>query len=113
LLPVEIAVFDLIFHESLPINKIVEASLCGFPNGIPPWPWQDAAQELRMNEQPEELAGPPVSHTTPLVPALSKIAACVYAQMGWNPKEFRGLRLQLPYAPMGSHLVMRWPLPSA
>jgi hypothetical protein len=114
LLPVETMVCDLIFHERLALDKTMEAVLYGFPRTTPHWPWkQPARHELPMNEQPIELAGSPPVLTTPLVPPLSKIAARVYEQMDWNPKEFRGLRLQVPYAPMGSELAMRWPLPEA
>jgi hypothetical protein len=108
-LPAENVVFDLIFHASLAIDKTVEAALYGFPRGTPDWPWK-RAHKLLMNEHPVELAGSPPALTTPLVPALPKIAARVYERMGWNPKEFRGLRLQVPYAPMNSELIMRWPL---
>jgi hypothetical protein len=110
-LPVETAVCDLIFHESLALDKTVDAGLYGFPMGKPAWPWKRAARQLQMTERPVELAGSPPALTTPLVPAITRIAERVYSRMGWNPKEFRGLRLQVPYAPMGSELVMKWPLP--
>jgi hypothetical protein len=111
-LPVETAIFDVIFHESLAIDKTVEAKLYGFPRGMPDWPWKPSAcHELRLSEQITELAGSPPALTTPLVPALPKIAASVFSRMGWTPNEFRGVRLQVPYAPMGSQMIMRWPLP--
>jgi hypothetical protein len=111
-LPVENVVFDLIFHRSLAIDESVEALLYGFPHGGPDSPAEQSPQnQLPMSERPIELAGSPPALTTPLVPAVTKLAERVYMRMGWNPSDFRGLRLQVPYAPMGSQIVMRWPLP--
>jgi hypothetical protein len=112
-LPVENVVFDLIFHRSLAISDSVEAMLYGFPLGGPDFPsMQQVKNQLPMTERPFELAGPPPALATPLVPAITRIAERVYTRMGWTPSEFRGLRLQIPYAPMGSQVVMRWPLPA-
>ncbi len=111
-LPVENVVFDLVFHRSLKLEDRVESQLYGFPNGGPDYPSrQSVRNQLPMSERPVELAGSPPALTTPLVPSITRIAERVYQRMGWNPAEFRGLRLQVPYAPMGSQVVMRWPLP--
>jgi hypothetical protein len=111
-MPVESVVLDLIFHHSLAIDKTVEGLLFGFPHGGPDNPTaQSDRNRLPMSERPVELAGPPPALATPLVPAVGRIAERVYARMGWDPRDFRGLRLQVPYAPMGSQVVMHWPLP--
>jgi hypothetical protein len=113
-LPVESVVFDIVFHRSLAIDRSIEAMLYGFPHGGPDNPSaQSARNQLPMTERPTELAGPPPALATPLVPTITRIAERVYSRMGWDPKEFRGLRLHVPYPPMLSQVVMRWPLPEA
>jgi hypothetical protein len=111
-LPVENVVVDVIFHRSLALDQTLESLLYGFPHGGPDHPSaQLEVNRLPMIERPVELAGPPPALATPLVPAVTRIAERVYSRMGWDPREFRGLRLQVPYAPMGSQVVMHWPLP--
>jgi hypothetical protein len=31
--------------------------------------------------------------------------------MGWKPSEFRGVRVQMRFPPMGTRMVIRWKLP--
>jgi hypothetical protein len=31
--------------------------------------------------------------------------------MNWDPKRFRGVRLTLDYPPLGSNVILRFPLP--
>jgi hypothetical protein len=64
-----------------------------------------------MSERPLRVVGTPPALSTPLVPAITRIAGYVYKRMGWNPTEFQALRLQLPYPPVGSSVAMRWRLP--
>jgi hypothetical protein len=118
-MPAELLVFDLIFHRSLAIDGTAEALLYGSPHGSPfsgssnrdRHELDQMQDRLPMSERPLELAGSPPALSTPLVPAIGRIAEYVYKRMGWDPKEFRGLRLQVPYPPLGSTVVMRWPLP--
>jgi hypothetical protein len=111
-LPVENLVFDIIYHRSIPIAETVEAVLFGFPNGGP----DDVAEQtvknqLPLSDRPLELAGSPPAVATPLAPGLNRVAERVYARMGWNPDEFRGVRLQVRHPPMSSRVVLRWKLP--
>jgi hypothetical protein len=116
LMPAEMLVFDLIFHRTLAIGDAVEALLYGSPRMSPARVMaldHDPPQEnqLPMSERPFELAGTPSALLTSRAPALTRIVECVYKRMGWNPREFQALRLQLPYPPMSSSVVMRWQLP--
>jgi hypothetical protein len=118
-MPAEMLVFDLIFHRSLAIAGTTETLLYGSPNSSPfsgssnrdRHELDQGQDRLPMSERPVELAGSPPALSTPLVPAIGRIAEYVYKRMGWDPMEFRGLRLQVPYPPLGSAVVMRWPLP--
>jgi hypothetical protein len=110
-MPAEMLVFDLIFHHTLAIGPTIEAALYGFPNGSPDDPSHNP-DRLPMSERPVELAGRPLALATPLVPAITRIADRMYKRMGWDPNEFQGVRLQMPYPPLSSQVVMRWPLPA-
>jgi hypothetical protein len=115
-IPVEMVVFDLVFHRSLAIGETVEALLYGAADRSPERSTTDeqdphARDRLPMSERPLELAGRPPALSTPVVPAITRIAEHVYKRMGWDPKEFQGLRLQVPYPPASSYVEMRWPLP--
>jgi hypothetical protein len=111
-MPVETLSMDLVFQHSLALGETVKAALYGFPNGLPNVPSENERDQLPMTERPVELVGKPLAMATPLVPAITRIADHVYKRMGWNAREFRGLRLQLPYPPLSSAVVMRWPLPA-
>jgi len=110
-LPVENLVFDIVYHRDIPIAETIEAALYGFPHGGPDDVTEQTVQnQLPLSERPSELAGPPPAVATPLVPALHRIAERVYSRMGWNPDDFRGVRLQVPNPPMSSRVVLRWKL---
>ncbi len=110
-LPVEELVFDLIVHKNVRMPNLPEVKLYGFPHGGPDGPGaQTQDNELPLPERIVELAGRPPALATPAVPGISKMAAAMYTRMGWNPEDFRGLRLVIRHPPMSSRVVMRWPL---
>jgi hypothetical protein len=112
-MPVENLVFDIVYHKSIPIAETVESALFGFPHGGPDdVTEQTVRNQLPLNERPMELAGSPPAVATPLAPALHRIAERVYTKMGWNPDDFRGIRLQVAHPPMSSRVVLKWQLPS-
>jgi len=111
-MPVELLIFDLIVHRDLPIPQIPEVQLFGFPTGGPEDPSvQTSRNMLPMHEQPMELAGHPPAVATAAVPRLAKLADHLYERMGWKPSEFRGVRVQMRFPPMGTRMVIRWKLP--
>ncbi len=113
-LPVEHLVFDIVYHKSIPIAETVESALYGFPHGGPDdVTEQTVKNRLPLSEKPVELAGSPPAVATPLAPVLSRVAEKVYARMGWNADDFRGVRLQVQHPPMSSRVVLRWKLPEA
>lgn len=111
-MPAESLIFDLIVHRDLPIPPIPEVQLFGFPTGGPDdHSVETCGQRLPLREQPFELAGHPPAVATSAVPRLAKLADHLYERMGWKPTEFRGVRLQMRFPPMGTQMVMRWKLP--
>jgi hypothetical protein len=110
-LPVESLVFDLIVHRGVHMPQKPEVAMYGFPHGGPDGPSaQTVENQIPMQERLVDLAGSPPALATPAVPGLAKIGHALYARMGWNPAEFRGVRIHVKHPPMSSRVVMRWPL---
>jgi hypothetical protein len=110
-LPVESLVFDLIVHKGVKLQGMPEIAMYGFPHGGPDGPAaQTESNRLPLQERLVELAGSPPALATPAVPGLAKMGGALYARMGWNASDFRGMRLVVKHPPMGSRVVMRWPL---
>lgn len=113
-LPVETLVFDLILHRDVRIASRLEMLVYGFPHGGIDSPQAQTVQNLLpITREPVELPGSPPAVATPLVPRYSQLAARVYERMKWNPADFRGIRVQIPYPPMSSRAVLRWRLPES
>jgi hypothetical protein len=113
-LPVETMLLDIIYHKDAAIPDQPEILVYGFPHGGPDNPSAQTVQNLLpITERAVELAGSPPALATPLAPQLARMAQRVYTRMGWNPSDFRGLRIQIKYPPMSSRVVVRWPLPPA
>ena len=111
-LPCESLLFDLIVHRDIPLAGRPEALVYGFPHGGAESPAsQTPANRMNLRQELLELPSRPVTVATAQLPAYTKIAARVYEKMGWNPDDFIGLRLQIPFPPMSTRVVIRWPLP--
>lgn len=110
-LPVEQLVFDVIFHRDVKPAVDPEVLVYGFPHGGPDDPSQQSVRNLLPIALPlVELAGSPPAVATPLVPRYSQLVNTIYARMGWNPDDFVGFRVQMPFPPMMTRVVLRWPL---
>lgn len=106
--PSETLLFDLIVHRDLEEISIptveLHGRLWGEVGGSAAFsrlPCADKAIDLGV--------GAPVS--TPLVPRYAELVRTVQASAGWNPKDFRCLRLMMTYPPMPSTVLMRYELP--
>lgn len=109
-LPTETLIFDLIAHRSLDIPT-PEVRVFGRPMGGPDDPEQRAPESLLpLAERCVELAGHPPAVATPLVPRYTELVHLVMERLGYSPREFRGWRLLIPWPPMTSTAVLRWPL---
>ena len=109
-IPAESLLFDLIVHRDLVEAMRPEVELYGKLWGA------DAdslpASRLPCSDQVIDL-GVGAQLATPLVPRYAEMVRKVMDNMGWNPGEFRCLRLIMLYPPMPSTVVMRYPLPTA
>ncbi len=107
-IPTETLMFDLIVHKNLTevVNAEVElhGRLWGNTDvGLP-------ASKLPCADRVLDL-GVGANLATPLVPRYSEMVRTVQERAGWNPSEFRCLRLVMMYPPMPSTAVLRYELP--
>ncbi len=113
-LPCESLLFDLIVHREIPLAGQPEALVFGFPHGGAEGPSaQTVSNRMNLRQELVELPSRPVTVATAMLPSYTKMASRVYEKMGWNPDDFVGLRLQIPFPPMSTRVVIRWPLPEA
>ena len=113
-LPCESLLFDLIVHRDVPLAGRPEALVYGFPHGGAESPAaQTPSNKMNLRQELLELPSRPVTVATAQVPNYSKIVERVYEKMDWKPDDFIGLRLQIPFPPMSTRVVIRWPLPEA
>ena len=105
-------VFDLIAHKDCAffLNATAHVYAYFFTQGDQSGHW-DESSRLPIERQPAELAGAPPAVATPLVPHYTDMSKYVFEKMGWKQNEFRGVRLELNYPPLGSTVVLRFDLP--
>ncbi|MDX2130485.1 MAG: hypothetical protein SFY69_00345 [Planctomycetota bacterium] len=113
-IPLEMLVMDLLVHRSVPITRTPEFAVYGFPHGGPEDPSAQTTRNLLpMAAAPVELAGMPPAVATARVSKYGALLAKVWAKTGWDPSDFWGVRVTLPFPPMSALAVLRWPLPEA
>ena len=111
--PVERLVSDIIVHKDLEFALKPELLVFGhiFAHGRPTGDRDDPCL-LPIRQATIELPGSPPLVNTTLVPRYPQIVQKVYERMGWNPEDFRGTRLIMEYPPLGSNVLLRFPLPA-
>jgi hypothetical protein len=111
--PVEYLVADLIVHEDLPFALTPEVLVFArlFPHGEQAGGEHDAFL-LPIRQRVTKLPGSPPAVATPLVPNYAEMVRTVYEQLGWDPKRFRAVRLQMTYPPFGATVLLRFTLPA-
>jgi len=107
-IPAETLLFDLIVHRDLVEAMRPEIELHGklWGAGVDGLP----ASRLPCSDQVIDL-GVGAQLATPLVPSYAEMVRKVMDNVGWNPSDFRCLRLIMLYPPMPSTVVTRYPLP--
>ncbi|NUQ68135.1 MAG: hypothetical protein HUU18_07650 [Phycisphaerales bacterium] len=109
--PCEHLVFDLLYHASLKECAKSESMIFGetFAQGQRT-PATHDPRELPIPTRLTEIAGKPPAVATPLIPRYADMTQRVLDEIGINPAELRGLRLELDYPPLNSQLLIRFPL---
>lgn len=110
--PTEHLVFDLIAHRDLPevLDATAHVYAYFFTHEQQEGRW-DEASLLPIRQSAGEIAGSPPAVATPLVPRYSEMQGFAFERLGWTPGDFRGIRLQMKYPPLGSTVVQRFGLP--
>lgn len=112
-LPVENLLFDLFVDDRIHMPEPPEVLVFARPHADADGPLTRREEyRLPLAERCTELAGRPPAVATPLVPRIGDLVSTVQHRMGPDIR-WRGFRLLLPYPPMMSTVVLRWPLAEA
>jgi len=110
--PSEHLICDLFVHRDLEFALHPDVLIFGriFQQGQETGGLEDSSR-LPIHASVTELSGRPPAVATPLVPRYSELVRWVHQRVGWEQTEFRGVRLELKYPPLGSQVVLRFGLP--
>jgi hypothetical protein len=109
--PAEFLVIDLIAHEELDFALQPDVLVYGRFYSHGEAVGGDEEMRLPIRQKVSSLPGSPPAVATSLVPHYAEIVRMVYERLDWTPSEFRGVRLQMPYPPFGSTVVLQFKLP--
>lgn len=112
--PTETLILDMIVDQELEFALKAELVVFGqiFAHGKPTGNKSDPSL-LPIRQDLRALTGSPPLVNTPLAPNYPRLIGQVYERMNWDPKRFRGVRLILEYPPLGSSVIVRFPLPKS
>jgi hypothetical protein len=112
--PVETLLMDIIVDRDLEFALQPECLVFGqiFAHGRPTGTKDDPSL-LPIRESVRPLSGSPPLVNTTLAPNYRRLIGKVYERMEWDPSRFRGVRLILEFPPLGSNVILRFPLPAA
>jgi len=105
--PSEHLLFDVFVHRDVASREQFEARTY---QGEPGSYFARRSPELPSNEAIQDLGSPPLAATT-LFPPYRQLVDDVFERLEWNPRDFRGLRLEMKYPPVPAISVLRYPLP--
>ncbi|MBZ0172569.1 MAG: hypothetical protein K8E66_09340 [Phycisphaerales bacterium] len=110
--PVEHQLTDIIYHRGFADPLEAEALIYGDPFGNQRMISGDPSQyRLPISERVVDLPGAPPIVATPLFAGYPRLLTRIFDRLGWEPREFRGVRLQTRYPPMGTNVSVRFDLP--
>ena len=111
--PAEHLVFDLVVHKDL--AELLNASVLVFgrivPNGLQTGGSDDPSL-IPIQQHLTPLPGSPILMATSLIPNYQQLYSKVLKSLGWVATDFVGTRLTMKYPPLGSNVIVRFPLPA-
>lgn len=110
-LPVEHLQFDVMAHKDLAFVIESRLHVRGSSDGSAAGPGSDQLR-IPISERPAELTGRPVVVSSPLVASYDKLVGMAMDRCGWNLRDFRAIRLLVPYPPMHASFVLKFLLPT-
>jgi hypothetical protein len=109
--PAETLIMDLLVHPCAQVPARPEVAVFGFPHGGPDGPdMQRESNRIPTTETVTDLLSSPPVVATSMFPRYPALVGKVFERMGWDAREFRGMRLTMRHPPLASKVVMRWPL---
>jgi hypothetical protein len=111
--PSEHLVFDLIVHNDL--AELLNASVLVFGRIFPTGQHTGGPDDpclIPIQQTLSPLPGSPTLVATSLVPGYPRLYSTVLNRLGWSPADFTGTRLVMKYPPLGSNVILRFPLPA-
>lgn len=112
--PVERLIMDVFVERRLEMAQELELLVFGhiFAHGRPTGEKDDPSL-MPIVEPVRTLSGTPPLVNTPAIPNYAKLVGKVHERCGWDPSQFRGMRMVMEYPPLGSTVILRFPLPLA
>lgn len=113
--PSEDMIIDVLYHKDLDFVGQAECLVYGqlFSHGMKTDSPQTADTLLPIRPVPSRLLGRPPVVSSPLVPRYSEMVKFVSERLGWEQSDFQGLRIHMDFPPLGSSVLVRFPLPTA
>jgi len=110
--PTEQLVFDLIYHRDLAFVRNAKAHVYAFPVlNTTDVEQREGSMRLPIQKPAMPLAGSPPAVSTPRVPGYADLVHDVISRLGRKLDEFRGLRFELKFPPLGSTAILSFTLP--
>ncbi len=109
--PVELLIHDLFVHRDLSYAFSPEAHLYSQLPSQAPFPMGGRKKgRLPLWEQVHHLGWGTSSVMTPELPQYHGMIGSVFDRLSWNPQDFQVFRFELPYPPIPTLAVLRYPL---
>lgn len=110
--PAELLIVDLFLHERLTFAIPPEAALYSELGAALPYPARGRERNsLPLNEPLQDLGTGPLLLATPEVPRYRQMVQSVFDRLGWEPTQFHGFRMKMPYPACPTAFVLRYRLP--
>lgn len=110
-LPIESLVMDLLVHKDVASQIDPKVLVYGRASGdLNEHEQRDKRFHLPMSESLKQLGQNPIL-VTPHIPRYTEITSLAFKRCGFNPADFIGWRLVMPYPPMTSTVAIRFDLP--
>lgn len=110
--PVELAHFDLLIHESLPLSEMPRIQLDSRMQVTEKTPIGEPLYGLEIQEQVHELGAGLSNLASPDLPRYPELVEYVLGRVGKPLSEFRGYRVSLRFPPIPTVLKISHPLPN-
>ena len=109
--PAEALVFDLLVHRDLPFHGLPSLAVYSAMQGQAPFPLSEHGRyQVVIEREVQELGRGLTGVPTPHYSRQRELMEHALGRAGWDPEEFRVLRLELAYPPIPATGVLSYPL---